>query len=144
MVVIVHLFIICHVSYFLTGQATESDVYLSLNSNNIPNFGYVMISDIGSGNDGALICNTDRPKLTGKPNSGGDWFAPDGTRVDGTDVPGFMRNRDEKLVRLLRTTGTPNEGLYYCVVENASMIPQTVYVVLVNDENGKLLETLYV
>ena len=59
-------------------------MYLSLNDDIIPNHGYVVISDIGSTDDTALICHTNRPStLNNNADSGGDWFAPE---VDGTIV----------------------------------------------------------
>ena len=93
-----------------------------------------MISDIGSFGNTALLCHTNRPASGG--HSGGDWFAPDGDKVGGiasTTVPGFGRNRGDMIVRLQRRdTGTPEEGIYHCEVEDADDIPQTVYVGLYN------------
>ena len=122
-------------------------MYLTLNGDYIPNHGYVVISDIGSTDDTALICNTNGinniPNPNG-PNSGGDWHAPDGTIVGdlGTDdVPGFDRNRGPMVVRLHRNTatGTPSEGIYYCVVEDDTFTYQTVYVGLYNSGGGGIL-----
>ena len=99
-----------------------------------------MISDIGSTDNTALLCITNRPVLSGSSNSGGDWFAPDGEKVGGlasTDVPGFGRNRGDMVVRLKRrNSDTPEEGIYHCVVEDANNIPQTVYVGLYNSGEG--------
>ena len=101
-----------------------------------------MISDIGSTGTTALLCITNRPATRGNDGrftSGGDWFAPDGDRVGGigsTDVPGFGRNRGDMVVRLKRDTGTPEQGIYHCVVEDANNIPQTVYVGLYNSGGG--------
>ena len=113
-------------------------VYLTLKSDYIPNHGYVMISDIGSTDDTALICNTNRfGNRTTTPgstyfHSGGDWFAPDETTVgnrDTDDVPGFVRNRRPMMVILLRTASDPpsgpSEGIYYCVVEDDTFTNQT-------------------
>ena len=130
----------------VTKFAHISGVYLTLNGVYIPNHGYVMISDIGStgGDTGgtALICNTNHiANFTtlhgGRYHSGGDWHASDGTRVGdlGTDdVPGFERDRRPMMVRLHRNTdtGTPSEGIYYCVVADDTFINQTVYVGLYN------------
>ena len=69
------------------------DVFLSLNGTVIPDHGYVDISDIGSRDYTALLCNTNRPRT---PTSGG-WYAPDETRVDGTDVPGVIRDSGYKV-----------------------------------------------
>ena len=120
----------------------NADVYLSLNDDIIPNHGYVVISDIGSTDDTALICHTNRPATLGTasyPNSRGDWFAPDGTRVTGTAVPGFRRNRAPMMVRLLRNTATdpPSEGIYHCLVEDDTLTLRTVYVGLYNSGTGR-------
>ena len=59
-------------------------VDLTLNGDYIPNHGYVVISGIGSTDETALICNTNRianftVHLSGNRtrfHSGGDWHAP--------------------------------------------------------------------
>ena len=68
--------------------------------------------------------------------AGGDWHAPDGTRVSGTDVPGVTRTRDPMVVRLRRTSGTPPEGMYRCTIEDATSTFQIVYVGLYNTGEG--------
>ena len=73
------------------------------------------VSAIGFTDDSALLCHTNQPPFSGGTNSGGDWFAPDGTRVFGTTVPGVTINRAPMVVRLKRrTTGTPLQGIYQC------------------------------
>ena len=122
-----------------TCTCTCSGVYLSLNDDIIPNHGYVMISDIGSTDNTALICHTNRPAtLNNNADSGGDWVGPDETRVTGTSVPGFRRNRGPMMVRLLRNTATdsPSEGIYHCLVEDDTLTEQTVYVGLYNSGGG--------
>ena len=119
-------------------------VYLGLNDDIIPNHGYVVISDIGSTDDTALICHTNRPaNLSNNANSGGDWFAPDGTRVSYSinHVPGFRRNRAPMIVRLLRNTATdpPSEGIYHCLVEDDTLTEQTVHVGLYNSGGGSYI-----
>ena len=96
-----------------------------------------MISDIGSTDNTALLCHTNRP--ASGSSSGGDWFAPDGGKVGNvgsTTVPGFERNRGPMLVRLRRNDGTPEEGIYHCVVDDANDNTQTVYVGLYNSGGG--------
>ena len=116
-------------------------VYLSLNDKIIPNHGYVVISDIGSTDDTALICHNNRPATlisNNIPNSGGDWFAPDETRVNGTNVAGFRRNKGPMMVRLLRNSATDpsSQGIYYCLVENDALTEESVYVGLYNSGGG--------
>ena len=122
------------------------DVSLTLNGDYIPNHGYVVISDIGSTDGTALICNTNRRVTLQSGNSGGNWFAPNGARVTGiyettAIVPGFGRNRGPMMVRLHRRTASdppsgPSEGIYYCVVEDDTFTEQTVYVGLYNSGGG--------
>ena len=121
-------------------------MYLSLNDDIIPNHGYVDISDIGSTDDTALICHTNRPTtLNINKHSGGDWVGPSGIVVGGatigtTNVPGFMRNRDPMIVRLLRNTSTAtdplSEGIFHCEVEDNTGTQQTVYVGVYNSGRG--------
>ena len=99
----------------------------------------MIISDIGTaGDDTALLCHTNRSPTPPSSNSGGDWFAPDGTRVDGNDVPGFRRNRDPMVVRLFRNTGTAVEGIYYCQIEDDTNNLQIVSVGLYNSVGGNV------
>ena len=121
-------------------------MYLSINDAIIPNHGYVMISDIGSTENTALICNTNRPVINNfnTHHSGGEWYGPSGTRVGGIsseDVPRFVRTRGPMVVRLLRNTATdpPSEGIYHCVVEDDTMTEHTLYVGLYNSGGGKLV-----
>ena len=97
----------------------------------------MVISEIGSTDNTALLCITNRPAPSGG-TSGGDWFAPDGDQVGGpgSDVPGFDRNRAPMIVRLRRNGGTPEEGIYHCEVEDADIITQTLYVGLYNSGGG--------
>ena len=75
-----------------------------------------------------ILCHTNFPPPPGGTNSGGDWWAPDGTRVSGTDVQGVTRNRGPMVVRLLMASGIPPEGIYHCVVQNITGVNQTAYV----------------
>ena len=113
------------------------DVFLSLNGTVIHNNGLVNINDIGSTDDTALLCITNRPPSGGGTNSGGNWHAPDWTRVGGTDVPGFDRNRGPIVVRLLRRESeTPTEGIYHCAIEDNTLKLEAVNVGLYNSGGG--------
>ena len=99
-----------------------------------------MISDIGSTDNTALLCHTNHPATESGGNSGGDWFAPDGDKVHSFSdiVQGFGRNRAPMIVRLLNKGGTPEQGIYYCVVDDADGATQTVYVGLYNSGGGAI------
>ena len=115
-----------------------------MNGRVIPNHGYVVISDIGTADDDtALLCITNRPPPTGSPHSGGDWFAPAGTRVlsSGSAVPGLRRSRSPMVVRLYRNTATgpPAEGIYYCQIQDYTNTLQTVTVGLYISAEGIIM-----
>ena len=115
-------------------------MYLSLNEVIILDHGYVVISDIGSTDDTALLCNTNYLP-DGGGNSGGNWYGPNGSRVGDTNstaVPGLLRNRDIGLVRLIRdnTTGTPSVGIYSCEIQDNTTRNITVYVGLYDNGGG--------
>ena len=115
-------------------------MYLSLNGDNIPNHGYVVISNIGTTSDTALLCNTNYLPS----GNGGSWYVPDGSTVGsfagvGTTGADFGRTRGPGLVRLIRNsaaTGTPTEGIYSCTVQDDTLTLQTVYVGLYNSGGG--------
>ena len=112
-------------------------MFLSLNGIVIRNNGYVVINGIGSTDDSALLCHTNRPASPGGSNSGGDWFAPDGTRVDGTAVPGFTRNRGSMVVRLKKTgIGSQVEGIYKCFIADKTSKVLISYIGLYSNERG--------
>ena len=125
--------------------STDIGVFLSLNGAVIPNHGYVLISDIGYATDTTLLCHTDRPPPPGSTTSGGDWRAPDGTKVKfSSDTgPGFRMNRGSMVVRLNKRTGTgtgsPSEGIYWCSILDTTPIRQTVYVGLYNSGGGNII-----
>ena len=125
--------ILHNLTYYIDACNTHTDVFLSLNGNIIPDHGYVNISDIGSTVNTALLCITNRP---GSPTSG-NWYAPDGTRVVDTDVPGFSRNRGSMVVRLFRMgSETATEGIYYCTIQDSTPTFHMVNVGLYNSGGG--------
>ena len=95
----------------------------------IDDVGSTYDSYIGSTDDSALLCHTNRPPPPDSAHSEGDWFAPDGDRVGSNPpVPGFTRNRGPMVVRLKRTSGTAPEGIYQCTIDDAASTRQIVYV----------------
>ena len=96
------------------------------------------VSDIGSTDDTALLCITNRSPLWRWHNFRGNWFAPDGIRVGGTNITGFTRNRDPMVLRLKRSPdgGVPAEGMYRCVLLDNQGIHRTLYVGLYTTAGG--------
>ena len=117
-----------------------TDVYLSLNGAILSNNSHVLISDIGSTDNTALICNTNHPPVYGTSDdlhSGGEWYTPNGKAVKA----GFLINRAPRMVRLKRNMATdpPSEGIYSCVVNVSAYAKnkqKTVYVGLYNNREG--------
>ena len=103
-------------------------MYIRLNDSIIPNHGYVKISDLSFA---TLDClNTDHQHE-------GYWISPDGTTVDSSgSVPGFTTTRGPLIVRLLRTSGTPQQGIYQCVVQDDTAVLYTEHVGLYNSGKG--------
>ena len=112
------------ISYFL-------GVYVELNGEIIENNGYVDINSIGNTDKSGLLCHTNRPSSPSYRNSGGDWFGPDKARI--SRVLGFETNKGPMVVRLLRNTGIPVEGIYSCVIPDKTGTMQTIFVGLYND-----------
>ena len=102
----------------------------------------MLISDIGTTSDTALLCNTNHHPTSSATNSGGNWFGPDGSSVGSFSSVGsadFGRTRGPGVVRLIRNsaaTGTPTEGIYSCTVQDDTLTEQTVYVGLYNSGGG--------
>ena len=100
------------------------------------------IGGIGSYDDSPLFCHTNRPP--DGATSGGDWWAPDGTRVSQSAVPGFTRTRGPMVVRLQRTSRDPQDGIYQCTVDDAASTPQIVYAGLYNTRGSYNLSRMVV
>ena len=100
-----------------------------------------MINGIGTTDDTALLCNTNyRPLNSGVVFSGGNWYAPDNTRVGdivSNDVPGFRRNRNLGVLRLIRNASSnPAEGIYHSEIQDNTNIVHILYVGLYNNGGG--------
>ena len=108
-------------------------MFLSLNGSAITvNHVYVDISGIGYTTRDALICHT------GSDSSQGEWFAPDGSRVYGSNVNGLTSSTSSKVVRLERTMGVPLQGIYYCSIEDTEQNTKLVYAGLYNSGQGSV------
>ena len=98
--------------------------------------GLVAVSNVGSSDSSAIICYTNYSDVHGSGHEG-NWISPDGTTVDSSgSVPGFTTTKGPLIVRLLRTSGTPQQGIYQCVVQNDTAVLYTVHVGLYNSGGG--------
>ena len=98
--------------------------------------GLVAVSNVGSSDSSAIICYTNYSDVHGSGHEG-NWISPDGTTVDSSgSVPGFTTTRGPLIVRLLRTSGTPQQGIYQCVVQSDTAVLYTVHVGLYNSGEG--------
>ena len=101
-----------------------------LRSRAYQNNSLVSLEDIGEGRD-ALYCITNksaccRPPYT--PTALGNWFFPNGTRVLSSGARwDFHRTRGQMVVLLQRRRGGEN-GIYRCVVPDATNDIQTIYI----------------
>ena len=93
----------------------------------------VTISNIGFSDSTAINATLTTNYLNGSQHEG-NWIVPDGTTVDSSgSVPGF---RGPLIVRLLRTSGTPQQGIYQCVAKNATVILRTLHIGLYSSGEG--------
>ena len=94
----------------------------------------VTLEDIGEGDD-VLRCLTDltaccRSPYTDSigPSAVGNWFFPNGSRVPSIEARwDFHRTRGQSAVFLHRRQGG-EEGIYSCVIPNATGVDQTIYI----------------
>ena len=99
-----------------------------------------MLSDVGSTDDTALLCHTNRLPPPGSNNSGGDWLLPTGERVVRNEAPGVMRHRAPMVVKLKRNSGTPLEGMYTCSIEDDTSTSYKIFVGLYHSGGGIFLK----
>ena len=95
------------------------------------------ISDIGSTDETALHCHTNYSDSV----SGGDWIAPHGNRVSSSTTVGFTISRSSEIVRLLRNSDTPQQGIYQCVMQSDSEALHSLYIGLYNSGEGNHIIT---
>ena len=103
----------------------------------------MILEDIGDGDD-ALLCITNytaccRPPYTSEmgPQALGNWFYPNGTRVQSSDAQwDFHRTRGQMVVHLHRRRGGV-EGIYRCEIPDAMNVNQTIYIGVYSASTGE-------
>ena len=108
-------------------------VYFSIQSREVNSNGYLLITDIGEGDYGALQCFTDNTLCCSDTRTGlatGHWFYPNGSLV-GTKSDGqnFYVERGPSVVRLnRRNNATSVMGQFCCEVPDAASVTVRVCV----------------
>ena len=104
------------------------------------------MEDIGSTDDTALLCHTNRlPSNSDGMHSGGVWvYKEAGESLTGSKIKGFGSNRGSMVVRLFRRSShNQKEGIYFCRIPDASESVKIVSVGLYNSVAGKVYTCLH-
>lgn len=96
----------------------------------------VSLDRVGEGEQGALVCRTDKVDCCGTvPNRHGQFYYPNGLQVpihNKSGGHGFYRNRGDQVIRLNRKEEhTPPTGKYRCEIPDASGEVKNLYITLV-------------
>ena len=123
--------------------------YVSFMGNTLPSHGYVDLSLVGNDGSGSdsVQCHTDLITCcTGEQGSHrGDWFFPDGIRLEFSNGGGnIYEDRDEQRVDLRRRNNANSPvGIYHCDIpteafhdDNDISVRDTVYVGLYTASGG--------
>ena len=103
----------------------------------------VTLEHIGEG-DHAMLCVTDlaaccRPPYTDPLESAaiGNWFFPNGTRVPSSGSQWDVHRTRGRMVLLLHRRTGGVEGIYICVVPDATNVTQTIYIGVYTNNTGE-------
>ena len=105
----------------------------------------VSLEDIGE-DDGALNCMTDLADCCRQPytngtgqNAIGNWFLPNGSRVPSSGEQwDFHGTRGQSVVHLQRRRGG-EEGIYSCVIPDATNVTQTLHIGVYTASTGECM-----
>ena len=96
--------------------------YVSFMGTNLPNHSYVNLTLVGRAEDGSdrVQCHTDRNTCCSRTQGAdrGDWYFPNGNRLQFNDDPGdIYETREAQRVDLWRRNDADTSGIYRCTVE---------------------------
>ena len=110
-------------------------VRFSLRGTTYQNNSIVTLEDIGEG-DAALLCLTDQTACCSHPTLA-DWFFPNGTGVPSSGYQWeFYKIRGQSVASLHRRRGGVN-GIYSCMIPDASGVLQTIYIGVYTASTGE-------
>ena len=135
------------VGHILCRRCIFAGLFLSLRGTPIDGDGFVDADDIGTPTDSpspgttsvinnALLCLTGNTACCAGENLNGDWYFPNGTRLESItdyDAAGrttniFARSRGQREVRLSRYQSPSERGYFYCELIDINGVNQTIYV----------------
>ena len=95
--------------------------YLIFMGNNIPNHSYVNLSTVGTDNVDAVQCHTDLFTCCSGAQGPdrGDWFFPDGNRLQFYSYSDVYEGRNDRVVHLFYTSNGGTSGIYRCDVQTS-------------------------
>ena len=118
--------------------------YVSFMDQTLPDHSYVDISEVGVTSDN-VQCHTDLDTCCSNDQGPhrGDWYFPNGDRLQFSDDLAIVQRRQDRTVLIRRNSGTEPTGIYHCdiptnAVHNNGM-RETVYVGLYTSTGGKVL-----
>ena len=114
-------------------------VRFSLYGTTYQNNSLVSLENIGEGGN-ALLCVTDLTACCRPPYASGqvgNWFFPNGTRVQSSGINwDFHRTRGQSVVFLHRRRGGVT-GIYSCVIRDAMNVTQIIYIGVYSASTGE-------
>ena len=117
-------------------------MYISHRGKTYPNNSNILITDIGEGDSGAVLCKTNlynccKSNQTNNSGALGGWFYPNSSPVPTGQSNDLYRNRDRSVVRLNRRGNILSPtGKFCCEIPDASNISIKMCVNL-----GELIES---
>ena len=113
-------------------HSVAGGVWFSLRGTTYQNNSLVNLEDIGEGDD-ALLCATDqtaccRSDYTIGGVVYGNWFFPNGTKVPSSGYRRDLHRTRGRMVLLLHRRRGGVEGIYSCVIPDATNVTQTIYI----------------
>ena len=99
--------------------------YVSFMGTNLPNHSYVDLTVVGSAGDGSdsVQCHTDRDtccSMTQGPDRG-DWYFPNGDRLQLLDDGDVYERREAQRVDLRCRNNAGSSGIYRCTIETTAV-----------------------
>ena len=117
----------------ITSYPLDVGVYFILGGQFFGNNSRVSMDRVGQGEDGALICRTNKMDCCGTiPNRFGQFYYPHGDQAPIKSAGcGFYCNRGDQVIRLNQREGaTSPTGKYCCEITDASGEIQNLYITL--------------